>query len=226
MVRNPGWKIPDSKAYEKVVGIFRKHKNGITIADVAAGAGLPLEQTRSLVPLAADEYSARLEVTESSEILYSFPNGFTSRYRGLIPALKRFLSAFTRIGAAALKLLFKAWIMVMLVGYFILFIAIALAALFVSITANSGSKGRRGGRGGANFSFGFLDLMFRLWFYSELTGSGRRRYGDSSWNGRYVQQKKKYPLHKAVFSFVFGEDDPNRDYEILERKEFVSYLRS
>ena len=206
-----------------MVGVFKKSKKGITLADVTAGTGLPLEQVRTLVTIAADEYSARLEVTESSEILYSFPSGFTSRYRGPGPVLKKFFTSFGRVSAAALKLLFKAWILLMLVGYFLLFMVIALASVFISFSASSNSRNRRGGW---NISFGLFDLIIRLWFYSELFGGGRRRSIGSAFHaGKLRQSGGGRPLHRAVFSFVFGEDDPNRDWELREKKAFVSHLR-
>ena len=221
--------IPDTKAYERITGIFKNHKNGITFSDVAAGTGLPLEKVKTLVPLAADEFSARLEVTESGDILYSFPGGFRSRYRGPGPALKRFLVSFARFAADALKVVFKAWIMVMLIGYFVLFMLIALASLFISISA-SNSNNRRDGRGGWNFSAGIFSMIIRLWFYSELFGGGARRYGSPARTGGWganIGQKtgKGRPLHRAIFTFVFGEDDPNKDRLTLEKKEFIFYLR-
>ena len=220
--------VPDTRAYERVVGTFKKYKSGITLSDVAAGTGLPLERVKTLVPVAADEYSARLEVTESGEILYSFPRGFRSRYRGLGHALNTFLRSFTRIAADAGKLLFKAWIMVMLLGYFLLFMVIALASLFISISASNSSNRRDSRGGGLNFSAGIFSMIIRLWFYSELFGGSRRAYGAPSRLGQWGSANSKpkgRPLHRAIFSFVFGEDDPNRDRETLEKKEFISYLR-
>ena len=210
----PG-KISDTRLYEKLIGVFKKNKTGITLADVSAGTGIPLEQVKTLVAVAADEYSARLEVTESGEILYSFPRGFVSRYRGPGPVIKRFFSAFVRFSSAALRFLFKIWIMVMLIGYFLLFVAIALASVILSVSASSGS--RRRGHGGGTISLGLPNMIMRLWLYSELFGSSKRYTVTSAGRGR--------PLHRAIFSFVFGDDDPNRDRESLEKKAFISYLR-
>lgn len=222
-------KIPDSKAYEQLKGTLKKNKNGITLADMAASTGLSLYQVRNLAPMAADEYSARLEVTESGEILYSFPQGFRSRYRGLGNVLKRQLSSFVRISGAVLKVCFKAWIMVMLVGYFLLFMVIALAAMIISVTVSSNSNNRRDSRGGLNVSFGLFNMILRLWLYSEMLGGAGRRYGGSFGYGgsrNNTPAKKGRPLHRAIFSFVFGEDNPNRDRELAEKTAFVSYVRS
>ena len=115
-------KIPSTStgAYKKVITAFRARKKGATPADIAAATGLPLYTVRELVPKAADEYSGRLEVTESGEILYSFPGGFTSRYRGLGPFAKRTMDRLGRALVSIGAFVFKAWIMVMLIGYFLL----------------------------------------------------------------------------------------------------------
>ena len=46
-----------------------------------------------------------------------------------------------------------------------------------------------------------LDLVLRMWFWSNLAGGGRR-------GGRPREGGK--PFYRSVFSFVFGDPDPNR----------------
>jgi hypothetical protein len=68
---------------------------------------------------------------------------------------------------------FKVWIMVMLVGYFLLFMAIAILALVASVAVSvSGSSNdrndRRGnGMGGLILATHVFDLIIRIWFYSD-----------------------------------------------------------
>jgi hypothetical protein len=188
---------------------------------MVAGTALPLETVRELLPRASDEYRGRLEVTESGEILYSFPHGFISRYRSLPVRLQqiggKFLRGLEKAGAAV----FKVWIMVMLVGYFLLFMLIALAALMLSVVSVSGSnsngRARRNGDGGMYFAGNILNLIIRLWFYSELF---KPRYASSP-----VRPKGK-PLHKAVFSFVFGDGDPNAGWPVREQKAVITYIQA
>jgi hypothetical protein len=214
------YKESETGSYRKITEAFKRRRRGATTADIVADTALPLALVRELAPRAADEYSARLEVTESGEILYSFPRGFASRYRGLRAGLKRFLEKFSR----GLKIfsagLFKVWIMVMLVGYFVLFMLIALASLFVAAAGRSSdSNRRRGGSGGGFFvSAHIFDLIIRLWFYSSLTKSSNPRYRRAPQSGK--------PLHRAIFSFVFGDGDPNRDWEDREKKAFIACLQA
>jgi hypothetical protein len=216
--------VKEKDAYRKVLGAFRRQRGGATVADIAARTALPLAEVKELVPRAADEYSARLEVTQSGEICYSFPRGFRSRFRGPGPALARFFDRAGEFLKKAGVLAFKVWIMVMLVGYFALFMLLALAAVLLSLAArSSGSNGRSRGSGLGGFYLGtrILDLVIRLWFYSELTRSldGRpRRSGTAG--------AKKNPLHRAIFSFVFGDGDPNQGWEETEKKALIAYIQS
>jgi hypothetical protein len=146
-----------------------------------------------------------------------------SRYRGFRAALKRFGGKLlTGLGIAA-SLAFKVWIMVMLIGYFLVFMAIALASIFISVAANSrDSDNRRGG--GLYFGPGIFNLIWRLWFYSELTRALDSRYYGGRQTGR--DERPSRPMHRAIFSFVFGEEDPNKDWTTREKKAVIAYIQA
>jgi hypothetical protein len=222
--------VIDRRAYKTLTGVLKKTRGGLTVADMAAKTALPLAGVQELIPAAADEYGARLEVTESGEILYSFPNGFTSRYRGLGPSLRRFAEKALGALGAFLRTAFKIWIMVMLIGYFALFILIALAALLFFMAASASSNDRNNNRrnsdgfGGALFFSRMMDLVFRFWFYSSLMrpDGGYRRSGGYP-RGRESDER---PMYQKVFSFVFGGGDPNGDWERRETTEVIAYLKN
>jgi hypothetical protein len=116
--------------------------------------------------------------------------------------------------------------MVMLIGYFVLFMVIAVAALVLSVAASGSSSGdnRRSNRGGGLFFVsGIFDFIIRIWFYSELTKSlGGDYYG----GGRAQSRPKGKPLYKAIFSFVFGDGDPNASMETRERQALIAYIQA
>ncbi len=214
---------------DRLASEFRKNRGEATVADLVVRTGLPKYQVETEVRAVSDEYGARLRVTESGEILYSFPRGLRSRYRGFGPALQRFWKGFRRAVAAVAAFLFKIWIVVMLVGYFVLFLALTLAALAASIAAQtagsrgSRDRGRRGG-GGAVFTGRILELFVRIWFYGELFKSPERRYYE---RGRRLEKARdRRPLHKAVFSFVFGDGDPNEPWAETEKKAVVAFIQA
>jgi hypothetical protein len=224
--------IKDRGAYRKVVEAFHRQRQGSTVADIVARTALPLQTVRELIPLAADEYSARFEVTESGEILYSFPRGFVSKRRGFKARFGRFMEKFGRGLAIAAQALFKVWIMTMLVGYFVLFMVIALGALMLSVAASSSnssnnrSRGRSGGMGGMFFASSIFDMIIRIWFYSELTSNRRFASLDPRRSGAPDKRPKGKPLYKAIFSFVFGDGDPNADWDSREKQAVIAYLQA
>jgi hypothetical protein len=189
----------------------------MTAPDLAAATALPLSEARELLGRAAGEFRGRLRVTESSEILYDFPRGFSSRYTGLKARLGRFADRTLRLGAAAASWIFKAWILVMLLGYFVLFMIIALAALALSVTGGSSSNNRSRNNSGL-LAARVFDLIIRLWFYSELVRVAEDPYR------RRGPAAPRQSMRKAVFSFVFGEKDPNSGAEEAEKRALIAYL--
>jgi len=55
-----------------------------------------------------------------------------------------------------------------------------------------------------------------MWFWSNLMGAAR---------GRQPREPGK-PFYRSVFSFVFGDPDPNRDYEGSLARHALAYLRA
>jgi len=210
--------VEKENSYQKIINSLKRRKKGSTAADICASTALPLYTVNELLPKAADEYSGHLRVTQSGEILYDFPNGFLSRYRGFAVSLKKTADKIASFVKTALVFLFKFWIMVMLIGYFVLFIAIAIATVFIQIAARSNKNSSSGG--GLNFSV--FNLLWRIWFYQELTRS-RSVFPE---NAARQKQKNKRPMHKAIFSFIFGEDDPDKDFEEHINKAVISFLQA
>mgnify|MGYP003870398197 CR=1 FL=1 len=211
---------------EKLLQAFRRGQKEYAAADLARVTGLPLAQINAEMPALADEYRGRLKVSDKGDLIYSFPEGLRSRYKGFGPALARFAKAFARGAVRAGKALFKIWILVTLVGYFVLFIALALVAFFGSIAIQQGGGRDRdnrrggGGLGGLWLTTRLFDSLVRLWFYSELFKDPETRYRQQ------LQRRERKPLHKAVFSHVFGDGDPNADWDSLLKKAFVAYVQT
>ena len=232
----------DTKVYDykpelvrdKLVGAFKERKREATTADLIAVTGLPKSQVEAELPAVADEYGARLRVTESGEILYSFPEGMKSRYHGFGAGFKRFWKSFKKIAAKVGTVAFKVWIVVMLVGYFLFFVALALLAMLASVAVSVGGGSRDGhddrrggGLGGLWLVSNLVDSFVRLWFYSELFKSpGQREYErDQRYERRFGEGRAKRPLYTAIFSFVFGDGDPNASWDEVEKKAVVAFLQ-
>ena len=108
----------------------------------------------------------------------------------------------------------------MLIGYFTLFIALALAMVVLSITSQSKSSSRNR----RSFTFGpnLFSLIWRIWFFQEITQPRYGRYYGNVGTGK----NKNRSLYKAVFSFVFGEGEPDKNWKENEEKAVISYIQS
>ncbi|MDR0644274.1 MAG: hypothetical protein LBG05_05080 [Treponema sp.] len=213
--------IKDKEAYTVITNAFKRQRGGATVADIAAKTALSLAKVKELAPAVADEYAGRLQVTESGEVLYSFPRGFKSKYRGFSVFLRKFSEKLGKGLKIFTAWLFKVWIMVMLVGYFALFMLLALATLVISIGGGSSNSDSRNSRGGGLFlAHSIFDLIIRIWFYSEITRSLNPNY-----RGRQSRPAGR-PLHKAIFSFIFGDGDPNADWETRSRQSVIAYIQA
>ena len=211
-------------SYKKVITSLKQRKKGAVAADICAQTALPLTTVNELLSKAADEFSGHLKVTESGEIQYYFPGGYTSRYKGFKAVFSKVFNKITSFFKKASVLFFKIWIMVMLIGYFILFIAIAVASILVQIAARSNNSSSSSGDKGGFFGLNLFNLIFRIWFFNEIT---KPRYSyDTYGNFKNNNTKTKHPMHKAIFSFVFGEEDPNKDWDEVRDKAVIAFLQA
>ncbi len=212
--------FPMPKVEEKLVSYLKHQRGESTVADMIAGTGLPKFQVEQAAKLVLDEYAGRLKVTESGELLYYFPSGMRSTAKGFGPSFRRFWKTFTKGAARVLSLLFKIWIVGMLVGYFVAFVALVVLAIVASFAASAAGRDRNGrGRGGdmgLGGSFMFLrlfDLILRMWFWTTIFKDPRQK------------PKSGRAFYKSVFAFVFGDGDPNQGWEEAERRYVIAYIR-
>jgi hypothetical protein len=210
--------FPMAKVEDRLVGYLKKASGESTVADMIAGTGLPKYQVEQAAKVVLDEYAGRLKVTESGELLYYFPSGMRSTLHGFRPGMRKLWKAFSRTSIRVLSLLFKIWIVAMLVGYFVAFVAIGVLAIVASFAASAASKDNRdrgdrgGGFGGMYLAMRLLDMLLRMWFWSSIIKDPRRK------------PKEGRAFYKSVFGFVFGEGDPNAGWDDEERKHIISYI--
>ncbi|MBN1410081.1 MAG: hypothetical protein JW969_04500 [Spirochaetales bacterium] len=200
-----------------LVKVFKKSRNESTVSDLITKTGLPKYQVEQAVKVVSDEYRGHMKATESGELVYYFPNGMHNQVKGFVPAFKRFMKGFFAVTGKILAFLFKIWIVVMLVGYFILFVLILLAALAAALGLSFAGGNRSRGRSSKGGMFFLVIRLFqlfaRIWFYGQILKGPQER-------------NKGRPLHKSVFSFVFGEPDPNEEWDTEEKKHVLAYIRS
>jgi hypothetical protein len=191
---------------------LRRLKGRGTTGDVAAEAGLPSDDVRSGLKALLESHRGHLAVTDSGELLYEFDPRLIER--GSEPWLHRARRAVGKVLRGA----FKAWIVIMLVAYFVVFLALLLAAVFASQRGRDSREGGwgRGGWGhGHHGGFHFPSFWFWYWIWGPRWRVGRPYYGHR-WE-RTLDRDDKVPFYKKVFAFVFGPDRPEPTRSQLDR---------
>lgn len=198
----------------------------VTAADVALKSGLPvLVVERDLNEIAA-ETKGNLKVGDKGDIVYLYPANFEATY------LSRGMELFIqRLGdwlfKAAFFLLRISFGVMLILSFVIVVVLIFLVIMFYSRIGGRDSDrdggfddyGDGGGWGGGGFHLGFFDWMLirEIFFWQAYYGSRDNRQDNyDRYNRPTINKPKKTNFFFNVFSFLFGDGDPNLNLE--ERK--------
>lgn len=186
----------------------------VTVGDVAARAGLNVEVAQQGLLALASETQGRLQVSEEGEIAYAFPKNFRGVLRNKYWQL-RLQETLAKVWQVLFYIVRVSFGVILMAS--IAIIAIAILLLTIALASQGGGGNNRDNRGGGGF------MIFPTnFFYIFSPGYGRRgRYGRSyasrgrSYGGGRSAYRPKSELNflEAIFSFLFGDGDPNADLE-------------
>ncbi|GLT89994.1 hypothetical protein SLE2022_079480 [Rubroshorea leprosula] len=183
----------------------------VTIGDVASKAGLNLyEAQRALQALAADT-DGFLEVSDEGDVLYVFPKDYRAKLASKSFRIK-VEPLVEKTKAAAAHLVRVSFGTALVASIVIAFAAVVVILLSSKSGDSDDSSRRRGGRSnniGATFNFSSTDLF---WY----------------WDPDFYMSRPSDRMNfiESVFSFVFGDGDPNRGIEEERWKLIGQYVAS
>ena len=205
--------IAVAEAQPDVLKALRSLGGRGTVGDVVSDAGLPRDQVEASLKGLLETHQGHLEVSESGELVYLFDRKLIRRDR--VSTLERIKKATKTFLTGA----FKAWIVTMLVVYFVVFVALVIAALLAMMSrggdrrSGGGILGRGAGRHHGHFHFPSFWLWYYIW--TPRWRLGRPYYGHR-WE-RTLEKDNRPPFYKKVFAFVFGPDRPEPTQQQLDR---------
>ncbi len=180
----------------------------VTVGDVAAQAGLEVGLAQRELLALASEAGGHLQVAESGEIAYLFPQNFRTvlRNKFLQLRLKEWWEKVWRVLFYLIRISFG----IVLIASILLIVG---AIIIILIAANSS---RDGNDRDNNQSGGGMMFLPNFWFGPNLfwffdpDPYGRRypRHRD-----RQSPQANQMNFLEAIFSFLFGDGNPNADLE-------------
>jgi hypothetical protein len=183
-----------------------------TIGDVAAQSGLEVAIAEQGVLALATETGATLQVTEAGDVAYVFPSSYRSILQNKYWQIQ--LEAWWESIAGTVMFLvrfgFGLTLFLMLAIMILVAIGVALSGMSNS-DSDSDSSSSHGsfGTSGGGLSMGSPEFWFidtGSWF-----GWGDSRSGRLSQRSQPHRKSGSFP--EAIFSFVFGDGNPNRTLE-------------
>ncbi|MEN9231680.1 MAG: hypothetical protein Q6L68_12310, partial [Thermostichus sp. DG02_5_bins_236] len=178
----------------------------VTLGDIASSTGLALHEAKQELLNLAQKAEGHLQVSQQGEIAYVFPRGFRSilsrkEQQDRAAALRRKLWGGFLYG---LRISFGIMLVVSIV-------LIILALIALQMAANRGDNNNRGrSRGGLGFYY-FPNLWIGNPFWRPYPNYGYRGYSGPA--RPRPQEKSELNFLEAVYSFLFGDGDPNADLE-------------
>lgn len=180
----------------------------VTVGDVAARAGLNVEIAQQGLLALASETQGHMQVSDTGEIAYEFPRNFQGILRNKYWQL-RFRETLSRIWQVVFYIIRLSFGVMLLVSIAIIFIAIFALMIAASSQGGGDRDNRRGGGFGGGFFFFPTDIF---WLFSPRYGR-RRQHGYSGRTAPVRRPGEKLNFFEAIFSFLFGDGDPNADLE-------------
>ena len=204
----------------KIVQSVEKLNYRVTVGDVAAQAGLELNFAQQGLLALASEAEGHLQVAESGDVVYLFPKNFRSILRNKHWQL-RWQQTWQKIWRVLFYII-RISFGIVLIASIVLMLA---AILVIIVAANSSSDEREGGSRGYGGGYGGGFFVPRFWigdiFWWFDPGYNRRRR-------LRRRQTAGYQMNflESVFSFLFGDGNPNADLEEYRWQAIGSVIRN
>ena len=179
-----------------------------TVGEVAAIAGLEINTAQQgLLALAADA-GGHLQVAESGDVVYLFPKNFLSILRNKYWQL-RWKEWWGKVWQVLFYLIRISFGIVLIASIILMLVAIAVIVIAISSSGRDDDDrgGSYGGGGGGGMIFlprFWIGPDFFWWFTPDYNSRRRRRRQTEGNQMNFLE---------AVYSFLFGDGNPNPDLE-------------
>lgn len=188
----------------------------VTVGDVATQAGLNVNLAQQGLLTLATDSGGHLQVAESGEIVYLFPKNFRTILRNKFLRL-RLQEWWKKVWRILFYLIRISFGIVLLAS-----IALILVTIFIIITAasqSSNNNNRDSHHGGGGMIFMPHFWIGPDWFWVFFPDYDRR----------YQQRRRQTSelnFFEAIFSFLFGDGNPNANLEERRWQQIAAVIRN
>jgi hypothetical protein len=194
-----------------------------TVGDVAAQTGWPIPHAEQGLLALAAQAGGHLQVSQSGELVYLFPQNFRQVLRGKFFRLR--LQEWWQQVWNVLFYLIRISFGIVLIA---LIIAV-LAALLVIIIgwmfkdSDQGGGGSSGDNGGSSQSGGdWSSLLWYSYWWQDLGTIFAPTYDRRP---QRPQEQAKFGFLESIYSFLFGDGDPNANLESRRWQMIAGLIR-
>ncbi|KAL0036153.1 hypothetical protein WJX79_006170 [Trebouxia sp. C0005] len=187
----------------------------VTVGDVSARAGVKISEAEEALNALAADASGTLEVSDSGDVLYVLPSNFKQIIAGK-SWLLRAEPFFQKVRDAS------AYLVRVTFGTALITSVVLVWVTIVAILSSSGKDDDR--RRGNNNGYAYANAGPRIWFsptdvfwYLDPYYMRRRRMRQETGQGMNFLE--------AIFSFVFGDGNPNESYEDRRWRLVGNYIQ-
>jgi hypothetical protein len=191
----------------------------VTVGDVASRAGLEINQTQQGLLTLASEAGGHLQVSNTGEMVFEFPRQFRSILRNKFWRLRLHVWA-RRLWQGIFYLIRISFGILLVISILLMLVAIAAIVIAVNSKSDSDNNGGfnfGGDRQGSGGGFFFLPTDI-FWLFSPDPYRPQRRQPQRS--------EKGMNFLEAIFSFLFGDGDPNADLENKRWRTIGTLIRN
>lgn len=187
----------------------------VTVGDVATQAGLEVSLAEQGLLALASEAGGHLQVAETGDIVYLFPRDFRSVLRNKYFRLQM-LDWWDKIWRVLFYLIRISFGIVLIASILLIFLAI-----LIIVIAGSASRDGDNDSGSVSMPNVWIGPDF-FWLFSPTY------YDDRPYEQRQLTSDEKPSMNflEAIFSFLFGDGDPNRDLDQRRWQTIGSVIRN
>ncbi|KAM5559468.1 uncharacterized protein ABKV19_020898 [Rosa sericea] len=184
----------------------------VTIGDVSSRAGLKLNEAQNALQALAADTEGFLEVSDEGDVLYVFPKDYRAKL--LAKSFRLRIEPVLEKAKAGTEYVARVSFGTALIASIVLVYTAIIVALSSSRSEDD-NRGRRGRSYDSGFTF-YMSPGDLFWFWDPYYY--RRR--------RVQTEDNKLKFVESIFSFVFGDGDPNQGIEEERWKLIGQYITS
>ncbi|MBD2185376.1 hypothetical protein H6S82_13565 [Planktothrix sp. FACHB-1355] len=189
----------------------------VTVGDVAAKAGFDLNVAQQGLLALASDAGGHLQVAETGEIVYQFPENFRAILRNKFLRL-RLQEWWQKTWKILFYLIRISFGLVLLTSIVLIFVAIAIILITVNSSRDSDDSRSSDSGGGTIF-------IPYYWFGPDWFWVFYPDYDSPQYQYRR-REKPQMNFLEAVFSFLFGDGNPNANLEARRWQEIATAIRN